>query len=76
MAEEKNMTAVDFLIEMTKPVNWSLASWKEHYAEVFAKAKEMEKEQIIEARMDGINSALKGYAISNEQYYNETYKSE
>jgi hypothetical protein len=39
-------------------------------------AKQMEKEQIIEARMDGINSALKGYAISNEQYYNETFKSE
>jgi hypothetical protein len=39
-------------------------------------AKEMEKEQIMDARMNGINSALKGYAISNEQYYNETFKSE
>jgi len=41
-----------------------------------AKMKQTAVEQIIEARMDGINSALKGYAISNEQYYNETFKSE
>jgi hypothetical protein len=43
-------------------------------SEYVNQAKEMEKEQILDARMDGINSALKGYSISNEQYYNETYK--
>jgi hypothetical protein len=43
---------------------------------LFDQAKEIEKEQIMDARMDGINSALKGYAIGNEEYYNETYKSE
>ena len=40
------------------------------------KAKELlkvEKEQIIKARSSGITSTLKGYAISNEEYYNETY---
>lgn len=37
------------------------------------KAEQMEKEQIIDARSSGITSTLKGYAISNEEYYNETY---
>jgi peptide deformylase len=35
---------------------------------------EKEKEQIIDARNDGIVSNIKGYCISNEEYYNETYK--
>lgn len=34
---------------------------------------EKEKEQIIDARDNGIKSTLKGYAISNEEYYKETY---
>jgi hypothetical protein len=33
----------------------------------------MEKEQIIDARQDGIDAVFKGYSISNEDYYNETY---
>ena len=36
-------------------------------------AKQMEKEQIIRARQDGIDIVLKGYAISHEEYYKETY---
>ena len=35
---------------------------------------EKEKEQIIRARQDGIDIVLKGYAISHEEYYKETYK--
>lgn len=35
---------------------------------------EKEKEQIIDARNDGIVSNTKGYCISNEEYYNQTYK--
>jgi hypothetical protein len=34
---------------------------------------EKEKEQIIDARNDGIVSNIKGYCISNEEYYNQTY---
>lgn len=45
----------------------------EKLRKVQEQAKSMEKQQIIDARMDGINAALKGYAISNEEYYNETY---
>jgi hypothetical protein len=33
----------------------------------------MEKEQILEARQDGVDVVFKGYSISNEEYYNETY---
>lgn len=36
-------------------------------------ALEKEKEQIIESRNDGIQSTLKGYSISNEEYYNQIY---
>lgn len=63
------MTAVEFLEEKL------LELFENHLPfELLEEAKEMEKQQIIDARMDGINSALKGYAISNEQYYNETFK--
>jgi hypothetical protein len=34
---------------------------------------EKEKEQIIDARNDGIVSNIKGYCISNEEYYNQKY---
>ena len=36
-------------------------------------AKAMEKEQIIDARQDGVDVVFKGYSISNEEYYHETY---
>jgi hypothetical protein len=45
----------------------------------FYQAKEMEKEQIIDARQDGFNRCFrKGdrKEVANEQYYNETFKSE
>jgi hypothetical protein len=44
-------------------------SWNE----ILQQAKAMEKEQIIESRNNGIVNTLKGYSISNEEYYNETY---
>ena len=43
-------------------------------SEKFAPYLEKEKEQIIDARNDGIVSNIKGYCISNEEYYNQTYK--
>jgi hypothetical protein len=39
----------------------------------YINAKAMEKEQIIDARQDGVDVVFKGYSISNEEYYNETY---
>ena len=56
-------TAVEWVIEQYINKNRGL--------EVFMKAKEMEKEQIIQAYNEG-DWALKGKA---EKYYNETYKS-
>ena len=34
---------------------------------------EKEKGQIMESRNNGIQSTLKGYSVSNEEYYNQTY---
>ena len=45
--------------------------------EIVKQAKEMEKEQIIDARVDSplLNTASKNdYIIEAEQYYNETFK--
>jgi len=50
-------------------------SW-EMMDSIIRQAKQMEKEQIIEAFNDGINDECIGGNKSPEQYYNETYKSE
>jgi hypothetical protein len=64
-------TALEWLEEQMK--TWGdLPRWMRD--DIVEKAKEMEKQQIMDARMDGINAALKGYAISNEEYYNERFK--
>jgi hypothetical protein len=39
-------------------------------------AKEMEKQQIIEAYASGVLNECSGANITSEQYYNETYKTE
>ena len=64
-------TAVDWLIEqlevfvtLDEELTWD---------KMFDKAKAIEKEQIMDARNNGIVNTLKGYSISNEEYYNETY---
>tara|TARA_R110000868_G_scaffold205741_2_gene454349 strand:- start:137 stop:331 length:195 start_codon:yes stop_codon:yes gene_type:complete len=57
-------------------VEWLIKRYHDYgtlYYEDMTKAKEMEKEQIMESRNNGIVGALKGYSISNEDYYNETY---
>jgi hypothetical protein len=41
--------------------------------ELVEKANKMFEEQIMESRNNGIVSTLKGYSISNEDYYNETF---
>ena len=59
-------------------VEWLENQLKERYSfmnsePLFEQAKAMEKEQIIDARQDGVDVVFKGYSISNEEYYNETY---
>lgn len=66
-------TAVEWLVEQ---LEFDESISKKTIEPIINKALEMEKEQIMDARMDGINSALKGYTIGNEDYYNETFKSE
>jgi hypothetical protein len=58
-AEINNMDAYKFIIRR---------------AEIFEQAKEMEKEQIMEAWFDGTTNW--DSESSSEQYYNETFKSE
>lgn len=73
-------SSIEFLIEMTKPVNWKLETWKEHYKEVFQKAKEMHKQEIIEAYYDGYNTEHVGYEKTISEYsidyYKNTYEKE
>ena len=68
-------TAVDYLIEQ-------LAKNGVLHSSDIAKAKEMEKQQIVEAYNNGIQEMIgrnnshimcKHYDISSEQYYNETF---
>jgi hypothetical protein len=65
-------TAVEFLLEKYKSQNTLL------FGEDFEQAKEMEKEQIMEAHEEGFYSPP--FRMSRrkeaEQYYNETFKSE
>jgi hypothetical protein len=62
-------TAVDWLVEQLKGKSQSI-TWNE----IFNKAKEIEKEQIIDAYQQGFNNAYFSDPLSKEQYYNETFK--
>ena len=68
-------TGTEYLIEQVKSKEWQ-DMWIWHKEEVFEKAKEMEKEQIIDAFGIGCqveSTRLIGYQGMAEQYYNETY---
>jgi hypothetical protein len=62
-------TAVQYIEE-----NYSLGKTLGEIKVILATAKEMEKQQIIGAREDGIDAVFTKNEISNEQYYNETFK--
>jgi len=71
-------TTVEWLIEELEDngINLDLAS------EIIKQAKEMEKEQIIDAHFNGcevgemFNNENRAFTTDAEQYYNETFKSE
>jgi hypothetical protein len=65
-------TAVDWLVEKLKENG--VHFWQEEI-EMIEEAKEMEKEQIIEAFKHGDIPPL-FLNLNAEQYYNETFKSE
>jgi hypothetical protein len=63
------MTAVGWLEEKIKKYNvlyFLMCLW-------FDEAKEMEKQQIIDAYQQGFNNAYFNNPLSKEQYYNETF---
>lgn len=63
------MTAVEWLFLMLNNPN----SNQEFNNKLFEKAKEIEKQQIIEANTAGVNQGLYGYKNA-EEYYNATFK--
>ena len=60
---------------------WLIDQLEKHYVKVdikntavFYQAKEMEKQQIIDAYQQGFNNAYFSNPLNPEQYYNETFK--
>jgi len=69
----KQQTAVEWLVEQLKDMEYDLRL----IPNTIEKAKEMEKEQIIDAHLTGLIYPLEMEATKQaEQYYNETFKSE
>jgi hypothetical protein len=76
-----NQEMLDLLIKLDKNKISSIDYIKE-YNKNFRQAKEMEKQQIIDAREDGHDCTYAEYGEtpkcyldgSSEQYYNETFK--
>jgi hypothetical protein len=63
----KKQTAVEWLYERFLFAGYAApAEWKE-------KAKEMQKEQIIRARQDGLDNGFSNGSWDSNLYYNETY---
>ena len=75
-------TAVEWLIGQMKTYNMTLSVQNTSHENVIdfykavEEAKEMEKQQIIDAYQQGYNNAYFNNPLSKEQYYKETFKSE
>jgi hypothetical protein len=67
----KEKTAVEWLVEQLMP---KVLTAEQYYH--IEKAKEMEKEQIIDTWNNAINAVEKDKWESFEQYYQKTFKSE
>jgi hypothetical protein len=74
------LTAIEILeIKLLGIVSFDSEVLRNKYKEQFKIAKEMEKEQIMEAHgdeRDYLSDSGNFITISAEQYYNETYKKE
>ena len=76
-------TAVEWLVEQLKTMDTKsfnrliqIEMSRENFEECFEHAKEMEKEQIIEAHNSGYSEGIYQSCESGDEYYNETFKSE
>ena len=67
-------TAIEWLLFEIKGTKWKNANW-ENRKLIIEQARQMEKEQIIDAWNDGYREFYDG-SSTPEQYYNETFKSE
>ncbi len=70
----KEVTAVQWLID--KLITENEVSLKGENYKLFELAKEIEREQIIDAFQDSRILSVTNNCSSGKQYYNETYKSE
>jgi hypothetical protein len=84
MRNETKQTAVEWLqIQLKKGIGFNPLdplSYPKAVDDIFEQAKEMEKEQIIDSRENGLlwgvrstNNFYYGKIIESEQWYNETY---
>ena len=69
--ENKKVTAVEWLVEQMSNKNYGAKVYFNANVEIIEKAKEMEKQQIIEAHNNGKNILPPNE--SAEQYYKETF---
>ena len=53
-------TAIEWIYDILTSENWEFKTYEEQ-DEIYQKAKQMEKDQLNIARLDGINLANKGY---------------
>jgi hypothetical protein len=67
----KKQTAVEYLFEQYFGVKWD--SMPNKRPTIFEEAKEMEKEQIIKARQDGLDNGFSNGSWDSNLYYKETY---
>jgi hypothetical protein len=67
----KEQTAVEWLIKEIKNDSLVMAKSSKEWNQTFEQAKEMEKQQIIDAHQDGHSVTYTNYWA--ELYYNETY---
>lgn len=68
----KKVTAVDLLVKLLPQIDWD----DPYYRGVWQQAKQMEKEQIINAHDIGYEQGYIDNGKDGETYYNETYGSE
>lgn len=66
----KKQTAVEFLIDKFKNSHANFINWSDEY---FEEAKELEKQQIIDAIAESNKSNNRNVSLNPEQYYNETF---
>lgn len=69
---ENKQTAVEWLVEQIKSDQNQKALSASEWIQVIEQAKEMEKEQIVDAHYQGYRNFIDTTEIS-EQYYNKTY---